>query len=459
MDIQKIENIVRCFIEENKLIDQKDNLVIGVSGGADSMMILHFLVNNYDLKMVVAHVNHGVRWEAILDMNYVLDISRQWKIECKVYNCNINEISKKKKISVEEAGRQERYKFFNSLSDENTKIVTAHNKNDQVETMIMRFFRGTDTKGLGGILVKRNNIIRPILCLSREQIEFYCNFYNINFQIDHTNLMAIYTRNRIRLEFLPYIIEHINPNILNTLYSQGELYKEQEQFLSYYVQNFINQYVIVKEKSYAVYIKDLKNEFVYMQKKILLEIINLLINNLQNITSKHLEQAINLLNKSSGKQINLPNSIVVRRSYDFLEIGLFSYEDVNYEVKDLHIGENYFMNFQIKLKEIKFNSKTFKETTQNMYTKYIDYDKIKIGLQIRCRKAGDKIMLSSGTKKLKKYFIDEKVPLHMRSEVPLIVNDMEIVWIIGGPLNVDYYIHEDTKNILEISIEKMEVIC
>ncbi|OON90814.1 MAG: tRNA lysidine(34) synthetase TilS [Candidatus Epulonipiscium fishelsonii] len=396
MDIQEIKNIVKCFIDDNKLIEEKDNLVVGVSGGADSMMLLHFLVNNYDLKIVVAHVNHGIRYEAILDMEYVLNISKRWKIECKVYNCNIDEICKEKKISVEEAGRQERYKFFNSLSDENTKIVTAHNKNDQVETMIMRFFRGTDIKGLRGILVKRDNIIRPILCLSREQIEFYCNFYNINFQIDHTNLMAIYTRNRIRLDFLPYIMEHINPNVLNTLYSQGELYKEQEQFLDDYVENFINRYITVQKEIYAIPIKYFKNEFVYIQKKIILKIINLLINNLQNITSKHLEQAINLLNKPSGKQINFPKNIVIRREYDFLEIGLFADENIDYEVKTLNIGKNYFMNFQIKLEEIKFNSKIFKETTQNMYTKYIDYDKIKIGLQIRYRKAGDKIMLSGG---------------------------------------------------------------
>ncbi|MBS5799179.1 MAG: tRNA lysidine(34) synthetase TilS, partial [Clostridiales bacterium] len=145
--IARIKEKVKRYIEEQKLIQKGDTIIVGVSGGADSMMLLHFLNSHkafYEIKLKVAHVHHGIRKEADDDRDYVKEMCREWQIPCYIHACNIKELARLNKISEEEAGRIERYNFFISLTNQNDKIATAHNTNDQAETMIMRFLRGAD---------------------------------------------------------------------------------------------------------------------------------------------------------------------------------------------------------------------------------------------------------------------------------------------------------------------------
>ena len=214
---REIENKVRKFIDKYDLIQSGDHLIAGVSGGADSMMLLHFLYTHqqeYAIQIIVAHVHHGIRQEAEEDARFVEEMAKKWELPYYRHNCHVKELAKLKGISEEEAGRIERYNFFISLSNPYSKIVTAHTMNDQAETLLMRFFRGTDLRGLGGIAPQRDNIIRPLLSLQRKEIEAYCSYYGVAYQNDHTNFMPIYTRNKIRLECIPYIEKNINPNIV-----------------------------------------------------------------------------------------------------------------------------------------------------------------------------------------------------------------------------------------------------
>ncbi len=445
MTVEAIEAKVHKFIRDNNLIEEGETIIVATSGGADSMMLLHYLRrNNYNI--ICAHVNHQLREEAKRDMEYVQNKCNIWGISCKTHICNIKQLATERKISTEECAREERYKFFISLLNGHDKIATAHNANDQAETMIMRFLRGSDIKGLVGIPIRRSDIIRPIWCLRREEIEFYCQKHEIDFQTDHTNFEPIYTRNKIRLELIPYITNYINQNIVYTLVEHSQLYKEEEEFLESYTKEKFAQYVTHDEGTYNVQLVGFKDEKIYIQKKLIFKILANL--SAYNITSRHLNAAVKLIQNQSGRSINLPNNIVINRTQHTLRVFTQTPTEL-FLSQNLQIGTNKFGDFTIILT---VQSKTIKDYTQNMYTKYVDYDKIKDGLKIRTRENGDKISLNGGKKKIKKLFSDEKIPLHLRDTIPLIVDGSSVVHVVGGRLSVDYYVDDATKNVLEICI-------
>ena len=455
--IKQIEEKVKKYIHHHKLIEKGDTIVVGVSGGADSMMLLHFLnkyKDYYGIYLKVAHVHHGIRLEADEDRDYVEAMAKKWNIPCYIHHCNIKAMAKERKMSEEEIGREERYNFFISLTNENDKIATAHNTNDQAETLIMRFLRGTDIKGLGGILAKRGSIIRPILCLTREEIEQYCRANHIDFHTDHTNYETIYTRNKIRLECIPYIQKNVNPNINMTLFEHSQIYQEQEAFLESYTHNIFSKIVKVKEQKIDISIDGLLKEEIYIQKRILYKSLSAIIGHSKDISLKHINQMIDLVNMENGKKICLPYDCMVYKNYEVLTIsmeskGVFS----NYEYT-LQMGINNIEALDMKISMAFVTRKTFEQSQQNMYTKYIDYDRIKDNLCLRTRRINDYIVLKNGSKKLKKFYIDEKIPQHKRDSWPIITYGQEVVWVLDSRLNVNYFVTDRTENILEIKVIK-----
>lgn len=455
--LKQIEDKVKSYIHQNKLITKGDTIIVGVSGGADSMMLLHFLnkyKDYYHIKLKVAHVHHGIRLEADEDKEYVEAMARQWHIPCYTHYCDVKKIAKDRKMSEEEIGREERYNFFISLTNENDKIATAHNTNDQAETLIMRFIRGADIKGLGGILARRGSIIRPILCLTREEIEYYCTVNHIEFHTDHTNYETIYTRNKIRLECIPYIEKNINPNINLTLFEHSQVYQEQENFLESYTEDVFSRIVQVKDQEVEINIEGLQKEKIYIQKRILYKSLSIIIGHSKDIGLKHINQMIELISMNNGKKICLPYNCIVYRNYEVLTIameskGVFS----NYEYT-LQMGINNIEALDMKIAMSVVTRKTFEQSQQNMYTKYIDYDKIKDNLCLRTRRKEDYIVLNNGSKKLKKFYIDEKIPQHKRDSWPIITDGQEVVWVLDSRLNVNYFVTDQTVNILEIRVIK-----
>ena len=453
--IREIENRIKVYIDKHQLIQKGDRIVVGVSGGADSMMLLHYLYQHqheYGISIVAAHIHHGVREEAEEDANYVKEICKEWSIPFHIHYCKVKEIAVKKGITEEEAGRLERYNFFISLTNPGDKIATAHNRNDQAETMIMRFLRGTDIKGLAGIPAKRENIIRPLLDLEREKIEYYCRNYHIKFKEDHTNFMPIYSRNKVRLVCLPYVQENFNSNIVGTLAEHSELYREEEEFLESYIQKIFPHAVDVQENQLTISVGKLLEEKSYIQKKLLLYCIGLLGGHTKDITLTHVKSILGLATKQTGKRVSLPYNLTALRQYDNIVI-LKHYKEVSAEYDYiLQLGSNLMEEKNVSIELITELPKTFEQTTQNMYTKYIDYDKIKDSLHLRTRREKDFITLHTGSKKLKKFFIDQKIPADKRSTLPLITDGNEVVWIIGNRLNTKYYVTNETTRVLKIKV-------
>ncbi len=449
-----IVNKVKKFIQEYNLIQNGDNLIVGVSGGADSMMLLHFLYTyqqDYNIKLKVAHVHHGIREEAEADALFVEEVSRAWQLPYYRHNCNVKDLAGAHNISEEEAGRIERYNFFISLSNDKCKIVTAHNMNDQAETLIMRFLRGSGIKGLGGIQPQRDQIIRPLLCLKRKEIERYCLTNEVAYRDDHTNFMPIYTRNKIRLECIPYIEQNINPNIISLLGEHSHHYRESEAFLEFYTNDaykkcvtLLGDRLIIDKTKFETYHK-------YIQRRIVLSALQALRGSTKDITQRHLESVISLLKLQSGKEISLPGRVKVYRQYEELIItwsekmqGAYSYP--------LKLGMQYIPELRGALRLAVTEKETVYQKEEKMYTKYIDYGKIKNGLQIRTRLPHDYIATPKGTKKLKKMFIDDKIPKELRSSIPLIAEGDKVIWAVGSRLSSDYYITDETQEVLEIKI-------
>ena len=241
-------NRVKNTIEKYNLISEEDKILVAVSGGPDSISLLNIL---YELKynICVAHINHGLRENAKLDEEYVLNFCNQRDIPCFIKKINLKEMLNR--MTTEEAGRKVRYDFFNEiLEKENcTKIATAHNSNDSAETVLMNIIRGSGISGLRGIEPIRKKIIRPLIEITRKEIEKYCEENNLNPRHDESNDELLYTRNKVRLKVIPYIEENINQNIVNNINRLSRIVSEEERFIEKEVQNCYEEGLIAKEEN------------------------------------------------------------------------------------------------------------------------------------------------------------------------------------------------------------------
>ena len=260
-------NKVLQTIKKYNLIENGDRLVLGVSGGPDSICMLSILnkirndeKNKLQFEIVVAHINHMIRVEAKDDEIFVKQFCEKINVPFYSKSIDIQKIANNNTVGTEEAGRNERYKFFDEILEKthSNKIAIAHNKNDKVETMIMNILRGSGISGLKGIEpIKNNKYIRPLIECERFEIEQYCKDNNIEARIDKTNFENVYTRNKIRNIIIPYIKKEFNPNIIQTMDRLSELVKEEDEFLEKLVQKIYKE-LLIEEKTKEI-VLDLKN--------------------------------------------------------------------------------------------------------------------------------------------------------------------------------------------------------
>lgn len=252
-----MKNKVLNTIKKYNLIQENDKIVIGVSGGPDSMCLLHILnglKEKLNFEIVVAHINHMIRKEAEEETQYVKKFCDKLGIKCYIKRIDVIDKSNKEKIGTEEAGRKARYDFFEEVlnSVNANKIATAHNENDNAETVLMNIFRGAGTSGLKGIEpIRDNKYIRPIIECERSEIEEYCRVNKLQPKIDKTNFENVYTRNKIRNVLIPEIKKEFNPNIIESLNKLSILSRQENNFIQEYAKNIMENELIVK--------KDLEN--------------------------------------------------------------------------------------------------------------------------------------------------------------------------------------------------------
>lgn len=312
-----LEEKVLQTIVKNELIKNGDKIVIGVSGGPDSIALLDVLIklqSKIKFNIIVAHINHMIRDEAIDDQKYVEQYCKNKNIPCFVKQEKVEELAKQEKIGTEEAGRNLRYEFFNEVLEKtaSTKIATAHTKNDNAETVLMNILRGTGTSGLKGIKAKRDDkYIRPLIECERKEIEEYCSENNLEPRIDKTNMENIYTRNKIRNLLIPYIQKEFNPNIIEALNRLSQIASMENEYLE--LQTIKEYEKIKQEESKEQIILDLKefnNLDLVIKNRIVLYTINRLFGSSSGIEKIHLQDIIKLCSNNIGNKFLVPNKKV-----------------------------------------------------------------------------------------------------------------------------------------------------
>jgi len=270
------ENKVLKTIEKFNLIEEKDKIVLGVSGGPDSICMLDILYKikkELKFEIVVAHINHQIRKEAKEDEEYVKDFCKKRNIEFYSKSIDVQKLANNSKIGLEEAGRKVRYNFFDEILEKTNanKVAIAHNKNDVVETVFMNILRGSGIKGLRGIDVKRDKYIRPIIECERIEIEEYCKKHELEPKIDKTNSDNTYTRNKIRNVVIPYIQKEFNPNIIESVEKLSNLVKEEDMYIEKQTQEiFINLLISKKEKEIVLNLKTFNTQEKVIKARIIL---------------------------------------------------------------------------------------------------------------------------------------------------------------------------------------------
>jgi len=454
-------------IKEYNMISQNDKIIVAVSGGPDSICLLHILYKLkeiFNITLYAAHLNHCLRGdEADKDEEYVKEFCNKLGIECFTKKIDINKLSKERGISSESAGREARYEFFDELLKklEAQKIALAHNANDQAETVLMRIMRGTGMEGLVGIKPVRSNIfIRPLINIKRENIEKYCKENNLNPRIDKTNLESIYTRNKIRLELIPYLQKNFNKDIINVLNRLADTIIIDNDYLDKISKEKYNTYCENKAGKVIIY-KGAFSEEKAILNRIIRKAINNLKGNLYDIEKIHIKNLIELQKCNTGKKINLPNGIIAFNNYGDIELTLgekFRNKPDNDEYILYIDRENIIESFNLKVSLRLINKDEKINFKENSFVKYFDFDSAPKNIYLRTRRNGDKFtpLGMKGSKKLKDLFIDLKVPKEERDTIPIIVFDDEIVWIVGYRISEKYKINKNTKKILEIKITEGE---
>lgn len=461
---------VKQTIEDYNMISPGDKIVVGVSGGPDSICLLHVLNeigNELHINIAAVHINHCLRGkDADEDEAYVKEFCRKINVEFYSKRVDVNKLSEKLNISCETAGRKARYDFFSEIMKKTgaNKIAIAHNANDVAETILMRIMRGTGLEGLIGIKPVRENIyIRPLINITREEIENYCKENKLVPRIDKTNLQNIYSRNKIRLELIPYIRENFNSDIVNVLNRMSNSVASDNDFLMKISHEKYEKYCD-NRKEKVIISREAFSEHEAVLSRIIREALSYVNGNLNNFDKMHIMQIIKLQKQSTGKLIILPNDIMVVNNYGCIEVKKRKEDnDKNHnKVFPICEGINVFpdLNLKVTTDIIDISDFKFCLMEKSDHIKYFDYDKIKNNINMRFRQEGDRFspLGMNGSRKLKDIFMDMKIPKDERYKIPLLCSGEDIAWIIGYRISEKFKIDSNTKKIMEINIESEEIV-
>lgn len=457
-------------IKKSEMICQGDSVIVGVSGGADSVCLLSVLKNlqmSMDLKLTAVHIHHGLRGEAAdRDRDFVIQLCQTLHVPCECFQTDIREMAQAQHLSEEEAGRLFRYECFEQVRQQKqaSKIAVAHHMDDQAETVLLNLFRGSGLKGMAGIPAVRDVIVRPLLKISRSDIEEYLKKHQIAYRNDATNFETEYTRNRIRLDILPYVTEHINPaavsHIAETAAIAADICRYIEKQAAAIGRTMIRQVsaddYTVLEIDVAVFI----NQDIAIQRELLRQVMNRLAGGLKDIRAVHIEMFRELFEGQVGRQVDLPYQLCAKRTYTTVNIfrnqthtaeGILADEcpEIKLDEPGKYILTGSKRELCLKIFPVEKNL----QIPKKMYTKWFDYDKIKDSLAIRNRRKGDYFVLDAAGhhKKLEDYFVNEKIPASHRDEQLLLAGEDEIFWIVGGRMAYGTGISDATRWVLEIT--------
>lgn len=456
------------YVSKWDMLKKEDKVIVGVSGGADSVCLLFVLLKlqkKIPFELIVVHINHGLRGaEADADEEYVRKICDEQGLLCVVYSEDVEVIAKERKQSVEEAGRDVRREAFlrTAKLHGGTKIALAHHMNDNVETFFMNAARGTGVKGLGGIRPIAGEFIRPLLCLERKEIEQFLEENRIAYRTDATNASDAYMRNRVRNQVIPYMEKEMNARVVPHICETMRQLQEIQIFLEEQTKKYFEICVKQEEMGYIVLEESFAEISEVLRPLVLKEILVQISGREKDIGEVHLQNLQELMKKQVGRQIDLPYGVHARRVYEGVSVFQEKEKRVEMPAQKITFDGQDIQEFFWKGKRVvcRLLDKvpTEEERAQKINTKWFDYDIISQDLCLRTRQAGDYITIhpDGRTQKLKSFLINEKVPQERRDDMMLLADGHNILWIEGLRTNCRYHIGGHTKRVLEIQIDKGE---
>ena len=453
---------VEKYCIENKIFSQRDKILIGVSGGADSIALLNVFYHlrpKYNFTILVAHINYNLRGEeSDGDELFVKKYCFERNIALVIKNVKLNANS-----DFENQAREIRFSFFNKLAESYgmNKIAVGHNKKDQAETMIFKLFRGSGYTGLRGILPIDGKIIHPLLKCSREEIVGYLIKKNLSWREDRTNKENNYTRNKIRNQLMPWIAENINSNFIEKLSIGAEIFAETDEILND-ISNKKYKKILLKSNDDYIELSLSKLKLLkptlrfYIFRKVFKELSG----SEKDFYHQNFEEIESIIESDGSKMVMLPKKIIVLKEYDALKFfpeKSFKKVDLNNSKKISSLRHLFtFEDYRISMKIYKkLPKKRYLFEDKNIV--YLDLDKTSFPLIIRHRQPGDRFIPlgMKHSKKLKDFFIDEKVSKFERDKVLLFCDNEKILWVAGYRLHNDVAITSKTNKILRIKIEKI----
>lgn len=454
---------VEKYIQKTGMITTEDRIIAGISGGADSVCLFFVLLElkkKMGIEFVAVHVNHQLREEsADADEHFVQELCEKHGIKLEIFHRDVVSIAKNRKQSFEEAGRAVRREAFEETMKKykGTKIALAHHQNDNAETLLMNLSRGTGLKGLCGIRPVNGVYVRPLLCMSRSEIEAFLAKRGESYCTDETNNDTKYTRNSLRHQVIPVLEEKVNVQAVRHMNEAMEQLCELEEYMEQQTDEAWKR-CVSEEKTELLLKKDAIQKYpILLQKMLIRRGLEKLDGGLRNIGQIHIQQILGLFDKQSGRFLDLPGNVQAYRGYEGVFLRKKQEETKTEWMQELVIpGENriHERNLTIICKLFpKDDDFSIQNIPQKNYTKWFDYGIIKSSLCVRTKKPGDRIIINKGqSKKLKSWFINEKIPAQSRDQILLLADGDQIMWIIGHRMSSAYQITEHTQQILQVEI-------
>lgn len=499
---------VSTYIEKYHMLSAGDTVAAGVSGGADSvclLFVLSALQKKIPFRLMVVHVNHKIRNEAGEDAAYVQKLCESLQVPFFLYEKDVEQIARREGISTEEAGRNIRYEAFREVLTKcasaeskapegeiketgtlsrnvggHLKIAVAHHKNDRAETVLFHLFRGTGPVGLEGIRPTRKDkdgieVIRPLLDVSRTEIEAYLKELQVGWCEDATNGEDDYCRNRIRHNILPYAEEQIAPGAVGNICRTADLLLEMNDFAGQEMkkawQDCARENGAAEEKHICFDCEKFSRYHSFLQKNMLLYALEQLTPHRKDMGAVHVDYLLSLFQRPVNREISLPYGLIAGREYDSVVIrngkntGIQTYAGMqpctSVPVDLPKPGEGGREVFLPDGNSVIFsiiNCEKSINIPQNRYTKWFDYDKIKNGLVLRQRRPGDFMMIGGGHKKaIRRILMDDKVPQSNRETLNMLTDGGHVLWIPDtGRMSEYYKITGETKLILSAELKEIE---